>query len=517
MYIVFDLQHCQAQTYGPKTLNPVFEPLYPAPTLLYAMLLALCPKICEVLRNMVSSIPTDRGEMAFITSFLRDLAARTTANVAAVVAHALESGVALPPLVEHPPVMAAPAIAPASGLPAAGPVRVAGGRSGGAPAGVPSVEPVHFVPLPVAAPHAEREAGNGSEPRAAGTPVAAEAAEAANAIMPSLQNTAGVPSVERVHLALPPVAVPIVEGDNGGADAPVFPIDAVQARNDSRPPAAGSPMAVEAVGVTNAVMPSIEDSAARVPSVGRMHLAPPPGVASHSDEEDGGVGADVPAVEDVEPPRDSEPPAANLAGTEATNAVMSSLEEIVAGEPSVEGVHLAPHTVVVPRQEGEGDDAVAAVRGSVPHGPPLTAAGPPMATEPAKDATPSLDDIARRVDVPFRPFPTSPREVLANHMADVWRTLGCPQPSVSRLPAGQACRNGSGSRSGSGGGDISGGNGGGDVRGGSGGGCGRGRTMVAGASRGALPGLTTVKGRDPLMAGSRPFWAAKCFFWKRFW
>ena len=94
--------------------------------------------------------------MASITSFLRDLGAKTTVHVDNVVAHTLASGVALPPLVEHAPVVEVPAIAPASGLPAAGPVRVAGGRSGGAPAGVPSVEPVHLVPLPVAAPHTER-------------------------------------------------------------------------------------------------------------------------------------------------------------------------------------------------------------------------------------------------------------------------------------------------------------------------------------------------------------------------
>ena len=120
------------------------------------MLLALCLKVCDVLRNMVSSIPKDRGEMSSVTSFLRDLAAKTTAHIDALVAQTRSSGVALPPLAENPPVAEALAIAPALGLPVAGPVGVAGGRSGGAPAGVPSAELVNLAPISVAAPHAER-------------------------------------------------------------------------------------------------------------------------------------------------------------------------------------------------------------------------------------------------------------------------------------------------------------------------------------------------------------------------
>ena len=106
------------------------------------------------------------------------------------------------------------------------------------------------------------------------------------------------------------------------------------------------------------------------------------------------------------------------------------------------------------------------------------------------------------MDILFRPIPASPAEVLANHMADVWRTLGCRPSSSLRPPAGQAYRGSSSS----GGGDGSSGSGSGDVGGddvcgddvgggsGGGGGSGRGRTMVAGASRGALPGFTGVKG-----------------------
>ena len=136
-----------------------------------------------------------------------------------------------------------------------------------------------------------------------------------------------------------------MEGDNGEAGAAVLPIEAVHAQNDSGPPAAGSSVAVEAVGVSNAIMPSIEKiSAARVPSVERVHSALSSVV---SPQEDGGVGADGPPVEAVEARRGSEPPAVHfLAGTEAANAVMPSLE-IAAGEPSVERVHLSP-----PRRRG---------------------------------------------------------------------------------------------------------------------------------------------------------------------
>ena len=84
-------------------------------------------------------------------------------------------------------------------------------------------------------------------------------------------------------------------------------------------------------------------------------------------------------------------------------------------------------------------------------------------------------------------------------MADVWRTLGCRPPSASRSPAGRAYRGSSGSGSGYVGGvGVGVGSGGGN-----GGGSGRSRTTVAGASRGALPGFTGVKGRDPLLTGPR--------------
>ena len=112
--------------------------------------------------------------MSSVTSFLRDLAAKTTAHIDALVAQTRSSGVALPPLAENPPVAEALAIAPALGLPVAGPVGVAGGRSGGAPAGVPSAELVNLAPISVAAPHAEREAGNNSAPPAAEPSAAAE-------------------------------------------------------------------------------------------------------------------------------------------------------------------------------------------------------------------------------------------------------------------------------------------------------------------------------------------------------
>ena len=94
------------------------------------------------------------------------------------------------------------------------------------------------------------------------------------------------------------------------------------------------------------------------------------------------------------------------------------------------------------------------------------------------------------MDLLFRPFPASPAEILANQMADVWRTLGCRPPSASRSPAGQAYRGSSGSGSGHVGGDgVGSGSGLGN-----GGGSGRGTTMLAGVSRGALPGFTGMKG-----------------------
>ncbi|CAM9930853.1 unnamed protein product, partial [Laminaria digitata] len=125
------------------------------------------PRTRKVLQAMISPNPEDRGEMADATRFLRDLAAKTTAHINAFVAATLAAGVIVPPVVEHPPAVEAPAIAPAPELPAAGLVGAGGGRSGGAAAAVPSVERVHLVPPPVAAQHAEGEAGNGSGPPAA--------------------------------------------------------------------------------------------------------------------------------------------------------------------------------------------------------------------------------------------------------------------------------------------------------------------------------------------------------------
>ena len=119
-------------------------------------------------------------------------------------------------------------------------------------------------------------------------------------------------------------------------------------------------------------------------------------------------------------------------------------------------------------------------------------------------------------------FSGSPAKILANHIIDTLHTLGCPPPSASRPLAGQAYRDGGAKvltnymtetlrtlgfsptngwrrlagkayRGGAGGGVGGGGDGDGSGgSGGSGGDC-RGRAIVRGASRGALPRLTGVQ------------------------
>lgn len=456
------------------------------------MLLDSCLKTCEMLRNMISPNPGDRGELSDITSSLRDLATNTTAHVDAIVAQTLAARVAPAPLIGHPPAVEAPAIAPASGLPAAGPVRAGSGRIGGAPADAPSVERVHLIPPPVAAPHAERGAGNGSGPPSAGHPAAMEATDAPNAVMLHLKdNVAGAPLLERVHLAPPSVAAPIVEGGPG---------------KDSEPPAAGPSVAVEPTEPTNAVMPSLEENTAGAPSVKRVHLAPPaatgpitegdigdtgaagrgskplglgphgsatpaaavgllatapppPVVASHAEEGGDGTGAAAPPVEAVDTQHNSLPPVADplveAEAIEAANSATPHSQELVGGTPSMGRVHPPlPPVVVAPCEEGRGDDADS-------ERSPADAIGAPPCSEPPAAATPeeaeaadadtvSLEEIKGCMDLIFRPFPRMPAEVLANHMEDALRTLGCPPPRASSPSAGQAYRssNGGGGESG---------------------------------------------------------------------
>lgn len=567
------------------------------------MLLASCLKTCEMLRNLVSPNPADRGEMSDVTSFLRDLAAKITARVENMVAEVLASRAALASQIERPPAVEAPAIAPASGLPAAGPVRVGGDRSGGAPAGVPSAERVHLAPPPVAAPHAEgearsgsgppaagpsaaveaaevanaasvssmervrltpppvaapvaeREAGTGSGPPSTAPPVAAEPAEPANVVMPSLEeNAGGGSSVERVYFAPPSVAAPIAEGG---------------ARNGSRPAPADPPVAVELAEPANVVMPSLEENAAGGSSVERVHFAPPsiaapiaaddnngasaavrgsaprglgprgsaplaaavgpmaiaapPSVAApHAEEGGSGTGATAPPVEAVEAPRGSLPlvddSLAGAGAAEAANLVMPYLQELAAGVPSVKRVHFAPPPIVVPVEEGGGDDtraglskvdAVEALPSSAP--PAMNPRAEVEATD-ADDGLDSLEMIDECMNCLFRPIPRSPAEVFENHMAGILRTLRCPPPRALNPPAGQAYSSGNGGSSG----DSS-GNGVGGVGGRGGSGVGTGRATVGEASHGVIPGLTEVKGRRPLVAACRPFWTPECLFLKRFW
>ena len=178
--------------------------------------------------------------MASITSFLRDLAAKATVHVDAVVAHTIWRLVSPSRLWSNThlwwkrlpsPTLRGCRRQDRSGSPAAEAVAprrecLPWSRCTSCPS--PSRHPT------------PREAGNGSKATAATPTAAVEAAEAANAVMTSLdEDTAGAPSVEQGHLAHPSVAMPIVEGDSGAAGVAVFPIETVHARHDSGLPAAG--------------------------------------------------------------------------------------------------------------------------------------------------------------------------------------------------------------------------------------------------------------------------------------
>ena len=221
-----------------------------------------------------------------------------------------------------------------------------------------------------------------------------------------------------------------------------------------------------------------------------------PVVAPHAAGGGNDVGAAALLVEAIEATHSSAPLAAE---TEPANVAI----------PSLERGNVAPPAVVEPNAEGERDGAGAempladAIQAPADSGPPVAA---PLVELEASDADmASLEEIDGCVDLLLRPSPVSPAEVLANHVAGVWRTLGCSPPSASRPPAGHYRVGGGGNGDGSGG-----------SSGGSGGG-GTGRTMAGGAWRGVPPVFTGVKTRGPLMACSRPFWAPECFFLKRFW
>ena len=213
-----------------------------------------------------------------------------------------------------------------------------------------------------------------------------------------------------------------------------------------------------------------------------------PVVAPHAAGGGNDVGAAALLVEAIEATHSSAPLAAE---TEPANVAI----------PSLERGNVAPPAVVEPNAEGERDGAGAempladAIQAPADSGPPVAA---PLVELEASDADmASLEEIDGCVDLLLRPSPVSPAEVMENHIAGIWRTLGCSPPSASRV-------------------DVGGGGGsGGDVGGSSGGGTGR--IMASGAWSSIPPGFTAVKGRGPLMACSRPFWTPECFFLKRFW
>ncbi|CAN0049678.1 unnamed protein product, partial [Laminaria digitata] len=158
-----------------------------------------------------------------------------------------------------------------------------------------------------------------------------------------------------------------------------------------------------------------------------------PVVAPHAEGGPDAAGAAGLPAEDVEAPldsashgsahRDSEPPAAEV---EPANLAMPSLEEIDRRVPSMERMYLVPPPVVEAHREGHGDGAGAALppTGAI-EAPP--AAALPVAAEPANEALPVMEEIDESVDPVLRPFPgrLSPAQVLANHMANNLRILGC--------------------------------------------------------------------------------------------
>ena len=248
--------------------------------------------------------------------------------------------------------------------------------------------------------------------------------EAANAAMPPLEeNAASVPFVERVHLAPPPVAAPIAERE---------------AANGFGPPAAAPPVAVEPAEPANVVMPPLEENAASVPFVERVHFTPP-SVAAPIAEGGAGNGS-------------GSPPAHPPVVVEPANVIMPSLEENAARGSSVERVHLAPPSIAAPIAEGDIDGAGAAVRGSAPHGSvPLAAAvglvaiaAPPPVVAPHADeggggagaAAPPVESVeAQRGSLPpvDDPFAEAEAAEAANSIMPHLQELAAGAPSVDRV------------------------------------------------------------------------------------
>ena len=407
--------------------------------------------------------------MPVVTAFLRDLVRKTAARE--------ETLADVPPGIDLPQDMAIPVV-PLVGAPHGE------GEGDDAGAAVPMVEAIE-------APRGS--ASHGSAPRDSAPP----AAEAGPVILP--------------------VVLPIVAPHAaGGAVAAVPLVGVIETPRNSVPRDSVPP----AEAVRPVVLPDVL-----------------PVVVPHAAGEGNGVGAVVPLVGAIDAPHDSAPrvSAPPADEVEHANAAIPSLEETAQGVPSVELGHLALSPVVEPDAEGGRDSAVAEVppaanQAPADSGPPAAA---PLEQAEAADANMAcLEEIKERVDLLFRPLPASPAEVLANHMADTLRALGCPPPSAASLLEGQTYRGGGGSGSdgsgsigdssdgkgsvgsvsGSGGGGGDGGDGGGD--GGDGGG---GRTEAGSASLGVPPGVTGLKPRRPLMAGFRPFWTPECFSLKRFW
>ncbi|CAM9930920.1 unnamed protein product, partial [Laminaria digitata] len=295
------------------------------------------------------------------------------------------------------------------------------------------------------------------------------------------------PCVERVHLAPPPVVGPNAEGGGNGAGAAVPAAEAAEASRGSAPPPAAAPAAgVEATEGLNLAMPSLEENAAGVPLMGRVHLAPSLVAVPHAEGGNGGAVAAVPLAQAVQPSRGSGPlaeaagPAAIplLAPVVASHADGQEVDADSAVPPAgaIEASNVsAPHDSaphgstprgpaplaaaaglaanpilppVVATHAGGGEDdtgaavpparAVEASNDSASPGSLLPVAGPPVAAEAANEPIPNLEEINGCVESLFRPFPRSPAEVMANHMADTLRTPRCPPPGVARLLAGQA-------------------------------------------------------------------------------
>ena len=193
--------------------------------------------------------------MASITSFLRDLAAKATVHVDAVVAHTIWRLVSPSRLWSNThlwwkrlpsPTLRGCRRQDRSGSPAAEAVAprrecLPWSRCTSSPS--PSRHPTL------------RKAGNGSKPTAA-TPLRRWKPRKlrTRSCLPWRTRREHRP-LSRGHLAPPSFAIPIAEGDSGEAGVAVLPIETVRARRDSGPPAAGSSVAV----VSNATMLSIAE------------------------------------------------------------------------------------------------------------------------------------------------------------------------------------------------------------------------------------------------------------------